>query len=117
MRKLSLCVIALIFIFVVTGAAQKDFEEDIITTSEGDLKITFIGHGTLMFTFAGKIIHVDPVSREADYSQFPKADLILLTHEHGDHLDPKAIDIFRMRTSISLILLSKSTILDVSVSP
>jgi len=81
----------------VKGAEQEQavtepkFEEDIIKTSAGDLKITFIGHGTLMFTFGGKTIHVDPVSREADYTEMPKADLILVTHEHGDHLDPKAI--------------------------
>ncbi len=73
------------------------FEEDIIETSAGDLKITFIGHGTLMFTINDKIIHVDPVSREADYAEMPKADLILITHEHGDHLDPKAIETLKKR--------------------
>jgi len=101
MRKFYLIIIALMFIFVATVAAQKEFEEDIITTSKGDLKITFIGHGTLMFTFAGKVIHVDPVTGEADYSQLPKADLILVTHEHGDHLDTKAIDIIRPTSSIN----------------
>ncbi|MBM3240727.1 MBL fold metallo-hydrolase [Candidatus Poribacteria bacterium] len=70
-------------------------EEDIIKTSAGELKITFIGHGTLMFAFGGKIIHIDPVSREADYTKMPKADLILVTHEHGDHLDPKVIKVIR----------------------
>jgi L-ascorbate metabolism protein UlaG (beta-lactamase superfamily) len=35
------------------------------------------------------------VSRAADYAEIPKADLILLTHEHGDHLDTKAIEILR----------------------
>ena len=70
-------------------------ESDIIKTSAGDLKITFIGHGSLMFTFGGKVIHVDPVSKEADYTKLPKADLILLTHQHGDHLDAKALDILR----------------------
>ena len=67
------------------------FEEDNIKTSAGDLKITFVGHATLMFTFGGKIIHVDPVSREADYSTMPKGDIILITHDHPDHLDPAAI--------------------------
>jgi L-ascorbate metabolism protein UlaG (beta-lactamase superfamily) len=68
------------------------FEEDITKTNAGDLKITSIGHGTLMFEFAGKVIHIDPVSREADYAKLPKADIILITHEHSDHLDTKAID-------------------------
>ncbi len=71
------------------------FEQDVIQTSAGELKILFIGHGTLMFDFNGKIIHVDPVSREADYTKMPKADFILITHEHGDHLDTKAIKIIR----------------------
>ncbi len=70
-------------------------ETDTITTSAGDLKITFIGHGTLMFAFGDTIVHVDPVSREADYRTMPKADLILVTHEHGDHLDPAAIAAIR----------------------
>lgn len=71
------------------------FEEDIIKTSAGELKITSIGHGTLMFTFGDKVIHADPVSSEADYSKLPDADIILVTHEHGDHLDLKAIKAIR----------------------
>ena len=106
MHKFSLFIMALMFIFVAAGAAQKEFEEDIIKTSKGDLKITFIGHGTLMFEFGGKIIHVDPVSRYADYSQLPRADLILVTHEHGDHLDLKVIDIIRQEKT-DLILTEK----------
>ncbi len=80
---------------ISTGFAAEEFEEDVILTSAGDLTITFIGHGTLMFTFDGMTIHVDPVSREADYTKMPQADLILVTHEHGDHLDPEVIEILR----------------------
>ena len=70
-------------------------ETDAIKTSAGDLRITFIGHGTLLFAFGDTIVHVDPVSREADYTKMPEADLILVTHEHGDHLDPAAIAAIR----------------------
>ena len=93
MRKLYFLILVFFIGFVLVAAVQKEFEEDIIQTSQGDLKITFIGHGTVMFTYEGKIIHVDPVGRYADYSQLPKADLILITHEHGDHLDAKVIKI------------------------
>ncbi|MBW2305761.1 MAG: MBL fold metallo-hydrolase [Deltaproteobacteria bacterium] len=86
-----------------TAAAQEKFETDIITTSAGDLKITFIGHGTLMFTFGGKVIHVDPVTREADYTKLPKADMILITHEHRDHLDMKALEILRTEKTVMVL--------------
>jgi L-ascorbate metabolism protein UlaG (beta-lactamase superfamily) len=71
------------------------FEEDTFKTSQGDLKITCIGHGTLMFVYDGKTIHVDPWSRLADYAKLPKADLILVTHEHRDHLDTEAIAVIQ----------------------
>jgi L-ascorbate metabolism protein UlaG (beta-lactamase superfamily) len=87
---LFLNVTALVLPFAAYG--QQALEKDTFKTSAGDLEIVFIGHGTLMFIFGGKVIHLDPVSQYADYSKLPKADVILITHEHGDHLDPKAID-------------------------
>ena len=103
MRKVPFLFIALMAACVFQAGAQKEFESDVFPTSQGDLKITFIGHGTLMFTFGGKIIHVDPYSRVADYSLLPKADLIIITHEHGDHFQPDLIaKIKKERTDIIL---------------
>jgi L-ascorbate metabolism protein UlaG (beta-lactamase superfamily) len=85
-----------IFTLLLAGLAvlqplQGQFESDVINTSDGDLEIFFIGHGTLMFQFNDQVIHIDPVMREADYGNLPDADLILVTHQHGDHLDMNAI--------------------------
>ena len=65
---------------------QGQFESDVVTTSEGDLEMFFIGHGTLMFKINDKVIHIDPTSREADYATLPDADLILVTHEQPINL-------------------------------
>jgi L-ascorbate metabolism protein UlaG (beta-lactamase superfamily) len=82
--------------------AITDFEKDQFTTSGGPLEITFIGHGSLVLSFNGLVLHIDPFSKQADYSLLPKADIILLTHEHGDHMDIRAIE--QVRTPGTKIL-------------
>ena len=86
-----------------------DAEKDVIHTQGGDLEITFLGHGTLMLRYQGKTIHIDPWSRVADYGTLPKADLILVTHHHGDHLDVSAIDAVRTKQTIVLVTQECST--------
>jgi len=99
--------IILVSVFLSTLAffayAQAKYQTDVLKTSGGDLQITCIGHGTLMFTYAGKVIHVDPVSMYGDYAGLPKADLILITHEHGDHLDAKAIQAVSTANTVVVI--------------
>ena len=93
-----------IFLLVICLAipvmAQEEFEKDVIETSAGALQITFIGHGTLILELEDRVIHVDPWSRLADYTEMPKANLILVTHHHGDHLDPVAIKQVRTDTTV-----------------
>ena len=86
--------------------AQEQFETDVIPTSAGDLEITFLGHGSLMLAFNGKNIYVDPFSGVADYSKLPEADVILITHEHHDHLDLQALA--SVRTERTVVVLTKT---------
>lgn len=91
MRKMLLlaCVLALLLPSIALAQSQKPV--DVIRTDAGDVAITFLGHGTLMLQWSGKVIHVDPWTKQADYATLPKADLVLVTHEHYDHLDPEAV--------------------------
>ncbi len=85
----------ILMLAVPHSASAWNFESDSFDTSRGSLKITFIGHGSVMFEFGGKTIHVDPYGKMGDYTKLPKADLILITHEHQDHFDMNALDIVR----------------------
>ena len=87
-----ICSLLFAIVLATPVVAEHGFETDTIQTDEGTLKVTFIGHGTLMLEWEKLVIHVDPVSKEADYSKLPKADLILITHHHRDHFDLKAIN-------------------------
>jgi L-ascorbate metabolism protein UlaG (beta-lactamase superfamily) len=75
---------------------------DKISTASGDLEMHFIGHGSLMFAVGNFIIYVDPVRSSGNYDKMPKADLILVTHEHGDHLDTELIQTLRKNETIML---------------
>lgn len=89
----ALCACVILAALSGSPDASAAFEADTLETSGGPLVITFIGHGTLMLSCHGIIIHVDPWSRLADYTKLPKADIVLVTHDHPDHLDPAALEI------------------------
>ena len=63
---------------------------DKYATPMGEVFVYPVGHGSVMLSWNGKTIQVDPYSKVADYSQLPQADLLLITHDHYDHLDPAA---------------------------
>jgi len=103
MKMLTMSGIVTVMVWAMVASAQEKFETDVIKTTGGDLGITFIGHGTLMFTFGGKVIHVDPYGQMADYARLPKADIILITHDHGDHFDPKVLTLLRTEKTVMIL--------------
>ena len=91
-------------VFAATAASATtgdalDFQTDTFKTKEGKaVTITAIKHASLRIQYDGLEIQVDPVAKyapETDYSKFPKADVILVTHEHFDHFDRDTIATLR----------------------
>ena len=78
------------------GKPTTTVETDIFTTKSGKLvKMHALVHASICIEYDGKTIYVDPCTklggRTVDYSKMPKADIILVTHEHFDHYDTAAL--------------------------
>lgn len=73
-------VLFLSMLAAASAAAPEEFK-----TSAGPLKITPIQHATMMIEAGAQVIHVDPA--QGKLGSLPKADLVLITDIHGDHMD------------------------------
>ena len=81
---------------LISFGCQAQQQTDEFTTKSGKkVRFTCIKHASIQINYNGLEIQVDPVGMgmkpETDYTQFPKADIILVTHEHHDHFDRDAI--------------------------
>jgi L-ascorbate metabolism protein UlaG (beta-lactamase superfamily) len=80
----------ILFVFALPLLAHAATQTQVFDTSAGPVKITPIYHASTLIEAGGKTIYLDP-AKPAKFSGMPKADLILITHIHGDHMDPDSI--------------------------
>ena len=101
MKKIITTLLMAAAISTATHAAQKT---DTFTTKSGKtVTFTCIKHASIQIVYDGKQIQIDPVGDlvpVTDYSTFPKADFILITHEHKDHFDREAIAAVRQPSTL-----------------
>jgi len=90
-----------------TPSSPADINVAVEKTSAGNLTIQPINHSAIRFEFKGKQYYVDPAG-EAEWDRMPKADAIFITHEHGDHLNPKVID--QIKKDSTLIFANASSV-------
>ena len=86
------------------------YEVDVFKTGSGKaVKFHALAHASIRIEYDGKEIEIDPVTklgnRTIDYTTMPKADYIIITHEHGDHFDKEAI---KQLTGESTLLVTNS---------
>lgn len=95
MRSYALILFSLLFQACGTGEVTDTPEtetpvvEDQTPTSE--VTINPVLHGSLVLQYAGKTVYVDPYGGAELYAEFPRPDLVLITHPHGDHLNPETL--------------------------
>ena len=81
------------------GVPVTTYEVERFCTSDGSpVEIYLIKHASLAISYKGLSIQVDPVvnlgPKATNYAdEFPEADYVLVTHEHGDHFDKEALGI------------------------
>jgi len=64
---------------------------EVLKTEKGKVEFHPINHATLVIAWDGKTIYVDPVGNADWYQTFPKPDVVLVTHVHGDHFRPAVL--------------------------
>jgi L-ascorbate metabolism protein UlaG (beta-lactamase superfamily) len=85
--------ITLLFTVFTVGQLQaaQELTGDRVQTESGDLVIHPISHASLLMSWNGKIIGVDPVGGAKAFLGLPRPDMVLITDIHGDHLDPNTL--------------------------
>jgi L-ascorbate metabolism protein UlaG (beta-lactamase superfamily) len=87
-------------LFVLSSLAYSATAAPTFPTSAGEVKITPLNHASTRIEAGGKTIYLDP-AKPAKFAGSPKADLILITDLHPDHLDPASIaDLSKAGTDI-----------------
>jgi L-ascorbate metabolism protein UlaG (beta-lactamase superfamily) len=81
---------AIFALLASSSVAQSNRPSQTFETSVGPVKVTPLYHASMLIEAGGKNIYIDPV-KPANFGGLPKADLILITDIHGDHMDPEAI--------------------------
>jgi L-ascorbate metabolism protein UlaG (beta-lactamase superfamily) len=83
---------------VISAAANTELSGDQVATESGVLVIHPIHHATLLMQWNGKTVYVDPVGGGQPFANLPKPDLVLVTHWHFDHFDPKTLEAIKGMT-------------------
>ena len=87
---LSILACAALLAFATGAQAQTARPAQTFDTSAGPVKITPVYHASLEMEAGGKVIIIDP-AKPANFMGLSKADLILITDIHGDHMDTDLI--------------------------
>jgi L-ascorbate metabolism protein UlaG (beta-lactamase superfamily) len=84
MKRTILCLLSVVAMPLFAARSVEQFQ-----TSAGPLKITIVQHAGFLMEAGGQVVAVDPA--QGSWDDLPKADLILITDIHGDHLAPANI--------------------------
>ena len=88
----------IIALIICISACKNDTQTTILDNTPDNesvisqLKITPIEHATMVLEYNGKTIYVDPTGGKEAFEGFPKADYVLITDIHSDHMHLKTLE-------------------------
>ena len=65
---------------------------DMVPTKSGEIAVHPVQHASLVMETPAGVVYADPVGGAELYADLPAPGLILITHEHGDHLDVPTLE-------------------------
>ncbi len=77
--------------FLPYAARAASHSSDVFNASGGDITVHPVDHASFVMETPVGTIYSDPVGDAASYAKFPRPDLILITHEHGDHYNVETL--------------------------
>ncbi len=66
-------------------------QPQILPAEQSEIIMTPILHATMVLQWNGVTVYLDPYGGADRFADFPNADLILITHVHGDHLNHETL--------------------------
>jgi L-ascorbate metabolism protein UlaG (beta-lactamase superfamily) len=94
---------AVLTVLAVTSCAAIVFAQaGVIPATGGNIRITPIKHASFQIEYNNRVVQVDPISTNNN-AQAAKADILLVTDIHGDHMDAKAIEMLRKPDGVVVV--------------
>ncbi|SES25609.1 L-ascorbate metabolism protein UlaG, beta-lactamase superfamily [Tranquillimonas rosea] len=73
------------------AARAQSQDGDTFATDGGEITVHPVSHASFVMETPAGVIYNDPVGEASAYESFPAPDLILITHEHGDHYNAETL--------------------------
>jgi len=103
MNRKSVIFTTIILISMMSMGSLKaqSISTETVTAKDGKpIEFYFLKHASVYFVYDSIVFYIDPVAYpNIDYEKLPKADYILITHDHYDHFDTNVIAIIAKPTT------------------
>ena len=78
-------------LLLLISCVDSNAQSDLFPAEKDSIKMTPIFHATTVLEWNRKTLYIDPYHGAEYFERFKNADIIIITHAHGDHMDKKTL--------------------------